>query len=419
MVRISFVIGSAGTGKTTKLATKIKRRIEKNQKYYVLSMTHSSLHNIINIIGNGNNIVDKKYFKTFHSFLQINVNSFGEISYVPGCGCLDDADYIFIDELSLVSKSLLPRLFNNFELRSKCLKVVIYGDCLQLPPIDSENFVTWYNLSEYYKICECTDILSLQHLNSLIITDSQIIENTVKVTLLTNCFRCSKETIELFDSINKNKKIDKKYIISEQTAYRLLATEDYTLLVGKYNNSDGRDMIDYYYYNYVGWCKRVLGIERTVCNNGLIAKVGDKFIIENTTHVDNIHLYANKTITVETIIPNSTSIICSSNNEDIMLRCDINKIGLKNSWNLRPKNIITVHKSQGLTLNNVIIDVESLFNNCPSMLYTAMTRPTGNVLFMNVSNISNKIGNNLFQQQKNVIDKWIKNKLKLNTINGC
>ncbi len=127
---IRFVVGFAGSGKSTHLASKA------NKETLVLTPTHKAAGVLIN------KGVENVY--TIHALLGL-VPTLDQ-NYVPGkqrmqrlrrvgSKSLDDITDIFIDEFSMINVAILDLLLD--VLPAKC-RVTVYGDDCQLPPVDGE-----------------------------------------------------------------------------------------------------------------------------------------------------------------------------------------------------------------------------------------------------------------------------------------
>lgn len=73
---------------------------------------------------------------------------------------------------------------------------------------------------------------------------------------------------------------------------------------------------------------------------------------------------------------------CINSNQQVIYVEKIKEVNKSNSeeyYPISPLFLTTIHKAQGYTINNVIVDIDNLFDM--SMMYTAITRAKNNLLF--------------------------------------
>lgn len=126
-MQIKWIIGMAGTAKTTTLKT-----IQDNYKgtSIAVAFTHSAC----------NNMIDKgmRNIYTIHSFFKVMPNTtFINITYVP--------DLLLIDEFSMIPVELLLSIFDR--LKQHDVLIVCAGDLLQLPPVIESDLINIKNLN--------------------------------------------------------------------------------------------------------------------------------------------------------------------------------------------------------------------------------------------------------------------------------
>ena len=128
---IKFVLGKAGTGKTTSILHSL---IELNKSVLCLAYTHSAVENLRNKCENKSVSNENQWvFKTIHKYLKLPIN---KIIYRK-IADYEIYDYIIIDEISLIPLDIINILFNlsNYFINTK---FIFIGDLLQLPSIRKE-----------------------------------------------------------------------------------------------------------------------------------------------------------------------------------------------------------------------------------------------------------------------------------------
>ena len=112
---ITVVSGLAGSGKTTLIRQIIEVLIERNQKLVICGFTGKSVEKVRTVTKIANPNVS---IKTIHSILQ-----------TPDL----QANYVIIDESTMVSLALLARLFTYFN--NQDIRLIMLGDVNQLPSL--------------------------------------------------------------------------------------------------------------------------------------------------------------------------------------------------------------------------------------------------------------------------------------------
>lgn len=192
-MRIKFIIGEAGTAKTSTLV-----RITQNLKYasagslrpsYVcLAFTHSACNNMIE------KGVDCKKVKTLHSFFKIMPDTtFINIpKHIPS--------YIIIDEFSLIPVDLLENMFDKLKDFDVCF--VLAGDLLQLPPVQDYPNIRFENINLEGE-CSLADAKAIYHTLGRTILNSPYYIKADKM-LLTKNYRCGDSVMCILNDILEN-----------------------------------------------------------------------------------------------------------------------------------------------------------------------------------------------------------------------
>jgi ATP-dependent exoDNAse (exonuclease V) alpha subunit len=408
-LNITFICGGAGTGKSTLLCKKMREHLDAGSEAgkpssrsleatpnsriggltakletICLCETHSSKQNVkskfINFYSKDYDINYQfdKVFKTIFSFFRINFKNNAIL------GPKNKMKTIFFDEFSLIS----PELFNRcLTYLDKGTEIMIFGDPLQLSCIETKLLSFTY--------------LELQHFSSILekavietgINPSPILLHKIilhlKKSLLFNIKPKSlgiiwlgdeniRATAETSESINRildyeeaiiHKMIDRdekeKLIqLMEQEKMGESPHQEYTFIGSTYeelqeineliNKNRGlpfphRKLRNIYLYK---------GMKIYFTENRTNYYNGEKGIIEELTQ-DYIKLsnLDTKTLFTVALIDSKINII-----DEIM-----------------PNNLITFHKSQGLSYKNTIISTSNLFDI--PMLYTGLTRTINNFYF--------------------------------------
>ncbi len=381
-VKLVFVHGSAGTGKSTLLKYICEQRPRND--YVLLAPTGIAAMNIDGA--------------TIHSFFQIppsniypednsNVTSFVKEK-------LENVNLIIIDEISMIRADLFDRINSNLQYARKSneffggVKLVLIGDLYQLPPIlQEQNYAAYEKLGyskghtffffsnairDYLKSNHKLGYVELSHIFRQ--SDKEFINNLQKCRLgkvddntlnyLEKRFVpvISKEVISL---VTTNALADSK----NQKEYQKLLTEEKIFTAratGKYETHNANNL------------PAPLKIS---------LKIGSQVIIT----ANNGKYYKNGTVgTITAISDNGVTVNISKENRSVLVtpytwemkeydfdsdtKCFIlnqkgtyTQIPLKYGW------AITIHKSQGLTLENAAIN----FGNgtfCTGQGYVALSR---------------------------------------------
>lgn len=419
----SIITGNAGTGKSYLLSKYINNVINKNNSFVVLAFTHTAVNNIKNICLNNiddknKKILDNK-FMTIHKYFHINIET-NKIAYYK----FDKLDIMFIDEYSFISidlfKLILPIIFNTVK------KVVLCGDYKQIKTVDYNNNISYDILFKYvnninffnkYSIYPIrhyeNSILSLKDiqnnlLNCIILKENHRSNNNILNIVNEICFNNINDENITFTQHSENiKKLIDKYIINKDNAIKLIANNNYCFIASKYkylkninhlvnkyqcikdsyNIINGSEEIkNYTIHNIITPDINIIDVLK-IRQNELIK------ITENTNEFINGEEYIFKEYNKD-----NKYVLLMDKNEKYYYLSPISKT-IDNInicyYPILPSYLSTFHKAQGLSIDNVIICLDSLFDF--TLLYTGITRARNNIKFFifnesKYNNIIDKIG---------------------------
>lgn len=342
---IKFVLGKAGTGKTTTILQSLKNY----DSVLCIAYTHSAVENLKS--------KSKGTFKymTIHKYLKLPIN---KIIYRK-LKEYERYNYIVIDEVSLIPLNIIDILFNLTNY-FKETKFIFIGDLLQLPCINKDigqgplgqRHKKMLNIKQKYikhypgfkdVICSLDNCLKLVlYLNDTIYFNEYFM-NSDKMILTYN-YRNNEfvqsvinELIYVFyfDELKEN---IKKHMININELY---IYKDYVKLASR--------------YKYLKTLYSISNIKKDneKCVN---CKIGEIFIKNGDI------LVANENIEDMDLVNGEEYIIKDVDDELLMF----------NIKKFLPYNYLTIHKSQGKTLDKIVVCIDDLFEI--SMFYTALTR---------------------------------------------
>lgn len=362
---VKFVLGKAGTGKTTS----ILKSLEKYNSVLCIAYTHSAVENLRN---KSNDKQNQWVFMTIHKYLKLPIN---KIIYRK-IADYEIYDYIIIDEISLIPLDIINILFNlsNYFINTK---FIFIGDLLQLPSIRKEKT-----------------------------------ENKT--------FKCL-----------KNEKFNKPSNISLNESIKILSYLNDTIYFNSYYNNSDKLILTYNYRNVI-YVQGVINEVMTDSKNILkhIITTQDLKIYNNYIKLASRYKYLKTLYTLsnnynkdykivkskigDIYIKNGDLLVANENIEDMeLVNGEIYKINnvddellMFNISKFLPYNYLTIHKSQGKTLDKIIICIDDLFEI--SMFYTALTRAQTDIKFICFGNIETELknindNNKLFKILNNII----------------
>lgn len=335
---IKFVLGKAGTGKTTSILNSLKNV---KGKILCIAYTHSAVENLRNKSEN------QWVFMTIHKYLKLPIN---KIIYRK-LKEYERFDYIVIDEVSLIPLNIIDILFNLTNY-FKETKFIFIGDLLQLPCINKDKKLL--NIKQKYLkkypgfknvICSLDNCLKLVlYLNDTIYFNEYFMNNDKMI--LTYNYRNNEYVQSIINELIGNiipeelKNNMKKYIININELGQE-QFKDYVKLASRYK-----------YLKTLYSVSNIMKDDEKCVN----CKIGEIFIKNGDI------LVANENIEDMDLVNGEEYII--ENVDDELLMFNIKKF--------LPYNYLTIHKSQGKTLDKIVVCIDDLFEI--SMFYTALTR---------------------------------------------
>ena len=323
---IKFVLGKAGTGKTTTILNSL---INFNS-VLCIAYTHSAVENLRSKSEN------KFKYMTIHKYLKLPIN---KIIYRK-LKEYERFDYIVIDEVSLIPLNIIDILFNLTNY-FKETKFIFIGDLLQLPCINKDKKLL--NIKQKYlkKYPGFKNVVSN-------------LENCLKLVLYLN------DTIYFNEYFMNNDKMILTYNYRNNEYVQSIINE---LICVFYSEELKNNIMKYIIninelasrYKYLKTLYSVSNIMKDdeKCVN---CKIGEIFIKNGDI------LVANENIEDMDLVNGEEYII--ENVDDELLMFNIKKF--------LPYNYLTIHKSQGKTLDKIVVCIDDLFEI--SMFYTALTR---------------------------------------------
>lgn len=381
-----FVTGKAGTGKTA-LLREIENRYKGKKVVAVLAPTGVAARNAGGF--------------TMHSFLRLPLKAYlPEYKLNPeklfklsegGAETLRSLDIMIIDEISMVRCDMLDaadailRHYRNNDAPFGGLQLIMFGDLYQLAPVaDSENKKV---LKEYYKANDFYFFLSkaLQNVNYRVV-ELEIIhrqDNRNFINLL-NAVRVGEPNIECIKMLEKRVEKNHKFTPQDTTItltthnrqsndlnwdmYNLLDTPEYEYKANVVKITDwwhDRKPVDYNLKLKVG--SRVMFLRNDNENReydngtmGWVVYLWDDGIIVKTDK--------GKKINVKKAVWQQFDYFVDKKSKTIytQVSAEYHQYPLKLAW------AVSIHKSQGLTLNEVNIDASKAF--AYGQVYVALSR---------------------------------------------
>ena len=345
-----IIYGVAGTGKSTYLAELIRKE---KRSFIVLAATHAAVDNIYRIVGS----IDRKYFTTLYSYFRIDyINNIVK-------GAIKHVDAIYIDEFSLLNK----HLFTTCLKKTPKSEFILCGDPLQLNAIYDDNESITFN--ELRKLKGLSPLaVEHYHLGVFGIPEVKKAKKTVLKTIYRN------------EDVVRN--IMNKIFIDNDDSYDKYPFIPFNDVIYKLNHPN---------YNYVVLASKYSILQEVYNELNLISK--DKYTVtikqKGLNGFSKLYLYENQ----ELIITENTKQYYNGqrvyfadynqHEDSIYVKTDkgeiLKVVKIMYDFPLIPSNLLTIHKSQGVTLDYVILCINDLFD--ASMLYTALTRARKEIYF--------------------------------------
>lgn len=414
-IEIITIYGKAGCGKTTALSKLIR---SDEGEFVVLAPTNSAVDTIYKTCSMEFSELEqnqKKYaklnrerFKTIYSFFRIDYNN--DIVL----GAIEMPNTVYIDEFSLIDKFLFKKCMNNMILKG-CKKIVLCGDVMQLNAIyKTKQYISFNKINKWNSIykkimikkmnsekCSANDDNNiypqhemniypkvLEHIH-LSIFGLKIIQNGKLINLNVN--KRSNDIVKniLTNIYNKNYDFNYKFLSFIEIPDYILNL-GYAFIASKY--SILQKIYDYINDNF--WSKSTFHDDIINIDQHISFSSGFK----------SLHLYPGlKIIVCDTDVNkkyiNGEELIFTGNFEYGKMKCfneekkeyvyiekikEVDKTKSEEYYPICPNFLLTIHKSQGKTIDNIIVCVDDMFDM--SMMYTAITRAKNNLLFFSKEN---------------------------------
>jgi ATP-dependent DNA helicase PIF1 len=375
-----FVTGRAGTGKSTLLQY---FRDGTNKNVIVLAPTGVAA---VNIKG-----------QTIHSFFQFRPDVTPETVYdvrlsKPKRKLFKELDAIVIDEISMVRADLLDcidaflkRYGKHRDLPFGGVQMVFFGDLYQLPPVvtrnDKELFSEHYP-SPYFFDAKCYSYLNLkiieldkiyrQNEKDFIRLLGKIRENTVTSSDMEELnsrhiseFESSLENFYIYlTTTNKMAdQVNQKKLVSLKTASYRLEGE----VIGAF---DMRSLPTHEHLD-LKFNAQIMLLNNDPFGRWINGSIGKIISVDQNKYVINVELSDGKVVEVE---PFTWEMYRFFYNEDEQ-KVESESVGSFTQFPLKLAWAVTIHKSQGKTFSNVVVDIGyGTFSH--GQVYVAISRCT-------------------------------------------
>ncbi len=374
-----FITGKAGTGKTTLLRNVVTRAVKRHKNIVVLSPTGVAAKNADGV--------------TIHSFLHLPLSP-----YIPGMRVrglynlnleestiVNRVDMIIIDEISMVRCDLLDEVddvLRHYRNNSKPfggVQMVFIGDLYQLMPVAEED--EWNQLKDYYE-------------------SSYFFSSKVYSKMKCPMFELKKvhrqQNLDFIDLLNKVRRgvvtpTDMKMLMSRyrkadpnEKGIIRLTTHNWRANAYNANKLEELPSEEYEFKAYIeGWFPS----EDYPTKYRLYLKRGARVMFVRNDNIEG--KYVNGSLgTVTSLSPNSVQVQLDDGNIIIVekqrwdkYRYHINRLtkvietikcGSFTQYPLKLAWAVTIHKSQGLTFDKVVIDAGKAFTY--GQVYVALSR---------------------------------------------
>jgi len=389
------IYGEAGTGKSHYLANLIIQSYIKDEQFIVLTATHKTLENIYQICKKLNPNIERSNFKTIFSFFRIDYinNIVLGAFYLPSI--------IYIDEFGLVDKNLFEKCLFSMRL-SESLKIILAGDVLQLNPVNVETNVNFSQLKKHLieKVPASIQVNVIEHYYNNLFSENYVQKNEKK--LLTKNYRSEDKIMKIINNLYKEDIIDNELykFVCLSDVLKKINNENYVVLASRYKIL--QLIYDRLYENNKD--KYTVVIDQKVSFRLSYKRLylyKDMELMITTNSVDkktNKLNYYNGQIVIFTGEIEHNCLKCLMKDTDDTSYVYIEQ--LENSehansqlyYPVSPTNLISIHKSQGYSIDSVIVCIDEMFDM--SLVYTAITRCKNNLLF--------------YTKESNYIDQLIK-----------
>lgn len=379
-----FLTGKAGTGKTTFL-----KYLQANCAKNIIIAAPTG----VAAINAGGVTLHSLFQLPFHPFLPTEANRMELLKNIrynrQRVNLLRKMELLVIDEISMVRcdtmdaiDAILKSVRRNYAAPFGGVQVLFIGDLYQLPPVAKND--EWNILKEYYE-------------SSFFFDSKAVKEQTPLLIELNKIYRQKEESfVELLNKVRNNQLNTDDY---EQLNSRFIPgfqpgpNEKYITLTSHNNQADGINQVKLQKltttpYTYQATIEGEFPENIYPADADLVLKEGAQVMFIKNDVVSKKY-FNGKIGIIKTL--EADKIVVSSDGEDIELneetwentRYSLNRadekleqevIGRFSQYPLRLAWAITIHKSQGLTFEKLMIDAASSFSS--GQVYVALSRCT-------------------------------------------
>jgi PIF1-like helicase len=309
----------------------------------------------------------KKAF-TWHSLVHALEKYFVD----PECGLMEkfsDMKYLIIDEVSMVTSRDLIRIskglgrFHNNKEHFGGLRFIICGDAVQLPPVTpNDNFVDfWFSVPFIKQLVNNGGFIELHEPMRFISHVNTIDELGLLFSDILEGYRMGKKSEE-FERIVKQQMKPVEYLddlfIDENVGVIALTNNDVVKIMGRRLKKDKRQLFEFKGKVYGKTTTRAyVGMRMMVSDNREFSNIHEEKIINGTFITITKYDDETKRIYAET---------------DIGTKIDFSSVKFTN---VIYGDVITIHKSQGQTYDQLVIYAMGYYRNLtPGQFYVAISR---------------------------------------------
>ena len=370
-MQLRLYYGQAGTGKTTTMIEIVKKLLEGGISAIILAPTHSACDNIRRKLRDLNVNVS-----TIYSYFSIDYSA-GAIAPIRK----KLHQNVFIDEFSLLDREMMIKLLTM--LKRFEVTLWLFGDPLQLNPV-YEKRISQYSLQDVENISfdalqllqyEIKDLMCIRHIYQGLFYQFLTPNPLYKLDEVVKMTKVYRQEGSLMDEI---------YSIINDKNYNILSFKKMISCVKNgyvVSDKSGKQIIVKPYHQY--FLSSTYALLQDIYNqtyvniNGKSVKNCQKFSYYLTLDEEYMWIGPNdksmKNGMIVKLKKNENNSISFDNGVTLPANCTVY---------LQPARYLSIHKSQGLTLKNVVICIDDMFE--PSMIYTALTRASNTNLLFNI-----------------------------------